>query len=480
MILARDKDIALLFQGVSSEARTRKDSKGFPLAGTMRSKKELLERYFEWEPKVPTQKVDHNTHANKLNQAKTKKSKVGNNDEKHSQDISFDELKFDKKIVKPVASGTSFLSAALKVSQATKLELTLYISKTLANDGDAEVVNVSVEQDASVEDVISSGLSAAKHHCFHPASYVLRLHDGDGQPDLDMPPLDKKRKIKKFGEETEYCLSLVKQIPVDDGQTSAVGKNFHKFDTIGVRTLEIFVLKDRYTIRIEKYHTCLADLISTLRKKRIKLPLYIEGISFVISEADRKRVGLTSCSLNLYTKLEDLGDIRTIRLQKKRFADMGNDELEHDRFSNRKSLSAQASNRQIQMARRLSSDTTSQTKKTFIFNPLTAAEYKEWKVKKTNKWGRQQKRLLGLSLTKITNKKEGNWLESQPSRDVKRRERNISDVLKVEVEKDSPCVFSITYKEGNTSVTYETELPEDAAEIVAKIKYIQSLSGNAV
>ena len=101
-------------------------------------------------------------------------------------------------------------------------------------------------------------------------------------------------------------------------------------------------------------------------------------------------------------------------------------------------------------------------------------------MKKTNKWGRQQKRLLGLSLTKITNKKEGNWLESQPSRDVKRRERNISDVLKVEVEKDSPCVFSITYKEGNTSVTYETELPEDAAEIVAKIKYIQSLSGNAV
>ena len=191
-------------------------------------------------------------------------------------------------------------------------------------------------------------------------------------------------------------------------------------------------------------------------------------------------MGLTSCSLNLYTKLEDLGDIRTIRLQKKRFADMGNDELEHDRFSNRKSLSAQASNWQIQMARRLSSDTTSQTKKTFIFNPLTAAEYKEWKVKKTNKWGRQQKRLLGLSLTKITNKKEGNWLESQPSRDVKRRERNISDVLKVEVEKDSPCVFSITYKEGNTSVTYETELPEDAAEIVAKIKYIQSLSGNAV
>ena len=75
----------------------------------------------------------------------------------------------------------------------------------MANNGDAEVVNVSVEQDASVEDVISSGLSAAKHQCFHPASYVLRLHDGDGQPDLDMPPLDKKRKIKKFGEETEYC-----------------------------------------------------------------------------------------------------------------------------------------------------------------------------------------------------------------------------------------------------------------------------------
>ena len=69
MILARDKDIALLFQGVSKEARTRKDSKGFPLGGTMRSKKELLERYFEWEPKGPTQKVDQNAPANKLKQA---------------------------------------------------------------------------------------------------------------------------------------------------------------------------------------------------------------------------------------------------------------------------------------------------------------------------------------------------------------------------------------------------------------------------
>ena len=55
----------------------------------------------------------------------------------------------------------------------------------------------------------------------------------------------------------------------------------------------------------------------------------------------------------------------------------------------------------------------------------------------------------------------------------------LNAVVKVEIEKDSPCVFSIMYKEGNTSVTYETELPEDAAEIVAKIKYIQSLSGNA-
>ena len=157
---------------------------------------------------------------------------------------------------------------------------------------------------------------------------------------------------------------------------------------------------------------------------------------------------------------------------------MGNDELEEDRFSSRKSLSAQPIQRRGTSSRRASSDG-SQTKKTFIFNPLTAAEYKEWPVTKTNKWGIKQRRLLGLSLTKITNKKaDSNWSENQPSRDVKRRERNISDVAKVEMGGNSPCVFSITYKEGNTSLVYETSRPEYAAEIVAKIKYIQSLSSN--
>ena len=483
MILACDKDVNIFFHSNRNylskinERKKKQHDKGG-------NKKNSLETYFSWERNLANHdlKIDDKKNINrdisKVNVPNvTCKDKSLKRPEATDKKLIFKNKEFQQNLV----SKNSLLSHAIKNSEAAKMGLKLYISKTIANDGTVEIVEVFIDNDASVEEVIIVGLTAAKHRCYHASSYVLRLHDGNGIPDSDMPALDKKRKIKKFGE-SEYCISLIKLIEANDEKKNGIDDNYLKLASQGVRTLEIIVLKDRYTIRIETYHDCLADLISTLRRKRVKLPLYIEGIKFIISEEDRRRVGLPSCDLGLSCKLQALGSIRTIRLQKKRFADMGNDELEDDRFSNRKSLSKPHSlQRRGTSSRRSSSDgSQQQTKKTFIFNPLTAAEYKEWQVMKTNKWGMKQRRWLGLSLTKITNKKaDSNRSENQPSRDVKRRERNISDVANVEIDGNSPCVFSITYKEGNTSLTYETEEPEDAAEIVAKIKYIQSLSSTS-
>jgi len=44
---------------------------------------------------------------------------------------------------------------------------------------------------------------------------------------------------------------------------------------------------------------------------------------------------------------------------------------------------------------------------TFMFNDVTAAMFKEWKVIKKNKYGKKQNRMLGIDLHKVYNSKVG-------------------------------------------------------------------------
>ena len=59
MILARDKDIAFAFSGRIFGSENEKRFQRF-LCRHYAVEEELLEGYFEWEPKVHS-KVDHNT-----------------------------------------------------------------------------------------------------------------------------------------------------------------------------------------------------------------------------------------------------------------------------------------------------------------------------------------------------------------------------------------------------------------------------------
>eukprot|EP00753_Platysulcus_tardus_P017547 PLAT6433.3.p1 GENE.PLAT6433.3~~PLAT6433.3.p1 ORF type:complete len:775 (+),score=367.91 PLAT6433.3:81-2327(+) len=106
----------------------------------------------------------------------------------------------------------------------------------------------------------------------------------------------------------------------------------------------------------------------------------------------------------------------------------------------------------------------------FIFNEISAGMYKEWLVVKTNKWGKKQRRIMGIDLTKIYNKREG-------GRSVKKGERSVADVVRIDFMRDEPRGFSVTFREGSEEVTIEylAASSHEAAEIVAKVRYLQSL-----
>ena len=110
-----------------------------------------------------------------------------------------------------------------------------------------------------------------------------------------------------------------------------------------------------------------------------------------------------------------------------------------------------------------------------IMNELKAAMYEEYPVTKTNNWGKNQQRMLGIDAHKLYNKarSEGGFGGS-----VKHAERLIADVIHCEVNPNNPKAFSIKVREplGNntTTLNYEAQTAEDAAKIVAKIKYNNS------
>lgn len=112
-----------------------------------------------------------------------------------------------------------------------------------------------------------------------------------------------------------------------------------------------------------------------------------------------------------------------------------------------------------------------------LLNEIKAAVYEEWYVTKTNNWGKNQKRIMGVDLQKIYNKPRdphGGFGQS-----VKHAERMISDVLTIDLNPNNPAAFTIKFRDGPGNavvvLNYEAEDGGDeAAKIVAKIKYIQN------
>jgi len=116
----------------------------------------------------------------------------------------------------------------------------------------------------------------------------------------------------------------------------------------------------------------------------------------------------------------------------------------------------------------------------FMHNAITAAQFQEWHVVKINKRGRPQERLMGIDLTRITNRKvEKRRFVSEKTVNA---ERLISDIVVVEVSESVRNRFSITYREPDSPdvcLSYDTRTPWEREEIVSKLAYILRLNGDS-
>ena len=109
----------------------------------------------------------------------------------------------------------------------------------------------------------------------------------------------------------------------------------------------------------------------------------------------------------------------------------------------------------------------------FLYNEVTAAIYKEWTIVKTNRWGRRQRRIFGVDLSKIYNKKiqEGAKQRRGSTTGVRRAERLITDIKSIEYVEGVPTNFKLTHAEGDGQqvLEYEAETPHECVETL-KIK----------
>ena len=68
-------------------------------------------------------------------------------------------------------------------------------------------LEIQVSKDATVQDVMDRTLSDKGYpHTAYPSEcYAMRLMDEPGLADFDMPSLDRKRQINKFGAKSFVC-----------------------------------------------------------------------------------------------------------------------------------------------------------------------------------------------------------------------------------------------------------------------------------
>lgn len=421
----------------------------------------------------------------------------------------------------PMRSRPSFLTLELKKSGAVRslpnLRLTIYLPTKMP-------FQVSVPPTATVEDVVQSVVRMHRRDdvshtkplpSYDSRCYELRLPDSDDPtlPDEDIPALDRNRKIKGFSDDLEFCLCLI------PGAIDSVGREAPEVSTSKrVRVLMPFpyrpspcqvLLTPRMTVR-----QLLDHLVSKYR-----LALWIGYPQFYVrlSVADAQRLRPPSPELHSDVIIEDLG-VEQLELVKRTFADVPNEAAKpagRGLESGSPDSDVEGGDRDGRGGDDSADDLPPPVPPTaavagggagagagggpgtagpsgapsrpedragpvqglngFIHTIVTAARYEEWEVVKVNKRGRRQLRLMGIDLTRITNKK----VEKRRfgSSETYRAERLLADILKVEYVEDDK-VFFITYRESaveEVTLEYEAKSEADRAAIVYKLEFILSL-----
>lgn len=127
----------------------------------------------------------------------------------------------------------------------------------------------------------------------------------------------------------------------------------------------------------------------------------------------------------------------------------------------------------------------------FLHNVLSAAQFQEWKVVKTNRRGRRQERLLGIDLHRLTNRKVEKARLFFSDATV-HAERMVSDVRRVEIPETHRTAFTVTVadrgqegggggggRDSEVTLQYEAQSAAERDEIVAKLAWILRQTGAA-
>ena len=264
-----------------------------------------------------------------------------------------------------------------------------------------------------------------------PQNFELRMcDDDDDSPDFDIPALERSRDISMFNVD---CVALcpcknsgVASRVASVSVANATIRNQSMTDLIGAVRVNIPAENASFIIPFED-EMLLCDVLAKISNKR-KIPMAMDSYSFHVNENDSE--------LSMATLVDSLG-VEELILQPK--------------LKQNPSLSLPGLD-------------------------LKMMGYVEYLVKKTNKYGKRQDRVLGIDGDRIYNKlPEGGGFMRFLS--VKNESRPMSTVVEAKFVKiQGPCAFQIIFHHDDSNlmiaVDYEAKSPQECVEIVDRITYI--------
>lgn len=420
---------------------------------------------------------------------------------------------------KPKLSGLSLMFQEFEAKQAQagnekgKIPLIIYLP-------DCSPLKIVAKDTCDFKDVINIVLATHKEQGIQPPldynrpqNYELRIHEGDGEPDRDFPPLDLTKKLKNFNLE-DYCLCEIddfgggggmggfrdsddlpmpapsmiarggrdRRSMTEEAPPPSANNEFGPLSlfrqvsarqslTRGGRGGEdllspnqpseednlitiIFPNGNQLDLLIEDDTTFIELLPMIVKTHRIRL--ITDEYQFTMNQKDQNRLKLMSPNVDMNMKVKLLG-CKTFEIQKKMYADSPKVQLK---------ATPVLTNKRERNTSQLHIDN-------IVFNEATANAYQEWNVVKKNKFGRRQERIFGVDGKKVYNSKRGQY-RGGVATGVHRAERDISTIVKNEVLASDPKTFRITWLDDKDiyNIEYSCETERECAEIVSKIKYI--------
>eukprot|EP00924_Labyrinthula_sp_SR-Ha-C_P005079 snap_masked-scaffold_1-processed-gene-20.39-mRNA-1 protein AED:1.00 eAED:1.00 QI:0/0/0/0/1/1/4/0/536 len=411
-------------------------------------------------------------------------------------------LVFEKKEIIPIQDPKeSKISSLLKQEEKNLLEPLsgeiIHLKFYLPKESGLKKVSTDVGADFTVRESIERlllTLLANKNYTWKfklgESFYELRTHWENGLPFDDLPALDEQNLIKEYADETEFCL-VEKRV---DGETNPKLEKFaEKMSVSDLSEEKKYVSKLsksvgkvqggcalKISLPLNAGHTILPvqegttgyDLLEKIvRSHRVSIhgPRY----EFHLLDEDKKSLSRIRTEIRLdadfYNDLY-LKGVRSVLLKEKIFADDPRSSFMQ------KCKKAQTRFKEESLKKKMKEKRKEEKldPKNVIFSETTAYQYQSWKVIKTNKWGKRQRRVLGIDRQKLYNKIRED--DDQTSKKVKKAERLIVNIVDVDFHPDGNNYIQIFYKKktGRIGVLqYEIEDgPKAAAHIISKITYI--------